>query len=173
MKGTRTAEKEAILTYRRLTEVLSYDPCTGVFLWKISPMGRIKIGQVAGAINGNGHRFIRIDKTNFMAHRLAWFYVNETWPDDELDHIDLVKDNNVISNLREATHIENCRNRKASPLTNTSGYKGVSLNHGRWHAQIKHKGKCYHLGYFDDPEVAHQAYIDASKVHHGEFGRTV
>jgi hypothetical protein len=164
--------RQEILSHDRLTEVLHYDPITGIFTWKKQMMGRIKIGQRAGTINANGHRQIRLDRLTWMSHRLAWFYVHGVWPENEIDHRDLVKDNNAIVNLREATHVENCNNRRASPKTNKSGYKGVSLLRGRWHAQIKQKGKCYHLGYFDDPAEAHAVYVAASKRLHGDFGRT-
>lgn len=173
MGGKRNLSKEALLDHAYLASVLFYDPDTGIFSWKVSPNGRIRVGQQAGTLNGNGHRQIKIDGRFMMAHRLAWFYIHKAWPEDEIDHRDLNKDNNAIGNLREATHMQNCRNRKASPKTNVSGYKGVSLLRGRWHAQIKHKGKCHHLGYFDDPATAHQAYVSASQKYHGSFGRTV
>lgn len=166
-----TKEREPLLSHDRLLEVLLYDPISGVFTWKKSMMGRIWVGQVAGSINANGHRQITLDRIAWMAHRLAWFYVYKVWPENEIDHRDLNKDHNAIDNLREATHVENCNNRRASPKTNKSGYKGVSLNRGRWHAQIKHKRRCYHLGNFDDPVDAYAAYCEASKRLHGEFGR--
>ncbi len=164
--------RQAALSHDRLTEVLSYDPKTGIFIWKKQMQGRLKVGQIAGSINTNGHRQIRLDGVSWVAHRLAWFYVHTTWPENEIDHRDLNKDNNSLENLRPATHLENCNNRQASSKTNKSGYKGVSLNRGRWHAQIKHKGKCYHLGNFDDPAEGHAAYVAASKKFHGDFGRT-
>lgn len=164
-------DRQKLLTHDRLLDVLSYDAISGVFRWKLAMMGRIKAGQVAGTFNGNGHRQIGLDGKIWMAHRLAWFYVHGVWPADEIDHRDLNKDNNAIVNLREATHIENCNNRRASPKTNKSGFKGVSKLRGKWHAQIKHKRRCYHLGYFDDPNEAHAAYVAASKKYHGEFGR--
>ena len=162
--------REATLAHSRLTEVLNYDIVTGIFTWKIQMQGRLKVGQQAGAINANGHRQIRLDRKTWMSHRLAWFYVHSIWPENEIDHRDLNKDNNALENLRQATHLENCNNRQASPKTNKSGFKGVSLNRGRWHAQIKHK--CYHLGNFDDPQEAHAVYVAASQKFHGEFGRT-
>jgi hypothetical protein len=164
-------EKEASLFHERILEVLEYNQETGAFTWKVSPMGRIKIGQQAGSINTNGHRQIRIDGMYFLAHRLVWFYVKKVWPSEEIDHIDLDKDNNSFRNLREANRSENCRNR--SPNTNTSGYKGVIWHRGQWQAQIKHQGKCLHLGGFDDPATAHEAYKAASKELHGAFGRTI
>jgi HNH endonuclease/AP2 domain len=168
---SRILAKQENLTHDRLTEVLSYDPLTGVFVWKKALNGRIKVGQIAGSINTNGHRQIRLDGYYWVSHRLAWFYVKREWPADEIDHHDLNKDNNSFRNLREATHLQNCSNRRASPLTNTSGYKGVSPLRGRWHAQIKRAGRNHSLGYFDDPKEAHEAYMEASIKLHGEFGR--
>ncbi len=167
----RILAKQKLLTHERLRSALSYDSSSGIFTWKVRTQGRIQVGQIAGSINTNGHRQIRLDGLFWVAHRLAWFYVYGAWPENEIDHIDLIKDNNAISNLREATHVENCNNRRASPKTNKSGYKGVSLRRGQWHAQIKHKGKCYHLGNFDDPAEGHAAYVAASKKFHGVFGR--
>lgn len=163
--------REASLSHARLLEVLAYDQITGVITWRKSLQGRITVGQVAGSLNANGHRQIHLDGKNWMSHRLAWFYLHKAWPKNEIDHRDLNKDNNAIENLREATRVENCCNRRASPKTNVSGYKGVSAIRGKWHAQIKHKGKCYHLGYYEDPKEAHAVYVAASNKFHGEFGR--
>lgn len=165
----RIRAKQTLLSHGRLTQALSYDSATGVFRWK--EVRRGPVGRVAGHLNTNGHRQIKLDGLYWIAHRIAWFYVHGVWPENEIDHKDLNKDNNAIENLREATHVENCNNRKASPKTNKSGYKGVSLQHGRWHAQIKRKGKCYHLGLYDDPAEAHAVYVAASQKFHGEFGR--
>ena len=50
--------------------------------------------------------------------------------------------------------------------SNTSGYTGVSWNkrHKKWVAQISSKGKYKHLGYFDDPKEAAEAYKKARKI---------
>lgn len=92
----------------------------------------------------------------------------------ETDHIDGNKLNNQRSNLRGATHQENCRNRSRR-ADNTSGYKGVTWNKaaqkwyaGIWLADHKH----IHLGTFVDPLVAARAYDDAARKHFGEFAKT-
>ena len=66
------------LTHERLTELLDYDPATGVFVWKFARQG-VVAGSIAGSIT-KGYRYIRIDGGDFLAQRLAWFYVNGVWP---------------------------------------------------------------------------------------------
>jgi hypothetical protein len=54
---------------------------------------------------------------------------------------------------------------------NTSGYKGVNFQCGKWHAKITHHLTQYHLGYFNTPEEAARAYDNAAKKRHGIFAR--
>lgn len=76
------------------------------------------------------------------------------------------------SNLRQATQLQNSRNRKNTP-TERSPYKGVHLPKGmkRWQAYIYIEYKRTHLGYFDTAEEAAHAYDDAARRHFGEFAR--
>jgi len=89
-----------------------------------------------------------------------------------VDHIDRNPLNNSKSNLRKCTKGQNNRN-VAKRKTNTSGYKGVIWykKYNKWSAQIKVNGKHHSLGYFDDPAKAYEAYCEASKKFHGEYGR--
>lgn len=91
---------------------------------------------------------------------------------DMTDHVDGDGLNNRRSNLRPATQVQNLWNQR-KPVNNTSGFKGVSWNKekARWRAQIRFNGPRVHLGYFDTPEAAHAAYVEASARLHGEFGR--
>lgn len=79
-------------------------------------------------------------------------------------------DNRRSCNLRVATHSENQGNAKRS-AANTSGYKGVCLQNGKWKAQIQVNRKHMHLGYFKTPEDAYVAYCRAALEHRGEFAR--
>lgn len=69
----------SFLSVDRVRELLSYDPETGEFRWKVSITNR-KAGSVAGRDIGNGYRYIRIDNVDYTAARLAWFYVHGVWP---------------------------------------------------------------------------------------------
>lgn len=90
----------------------------------------------------------------------------------QVDHIDGNGLNNRRSNLRVATVAENAHNRK-KPANNSSGFKGVHWRKSecKWVARIMVRGVRMNLGHFDDPKSAHDAYCEASKHLHGEFGR--
>lgn len=89
---------------------------------------------------------------------------------DRVDHIDTNGLNNTRSNLRLTTHSQNLQNR-GMQKNNTTGYKGVSKKDGRYRASICVNGIAIHLGTYKTPEEAHQAYCDASLLHHKEYGR--
>lgn len=87
-----------------------------------------------------------------------------------VDHINRNRLDNRRENLRLCTYSQNSMNR-SKPSHNTSGFKGVSQYKGqeKWSAQIGHMGRLIHLGYFDTPELASEAYKRAATVLHGEF----
>lgn len=88
-----------------------------------------------------------------------------------VDHIDNNPLNDRRDNLRLATIAQNSRNAKL-PSTNKSGFKGVTLQKGRyWRACIKVNGKTIHLGHFATAEEAYAAYCEAAKKYFGEFFR--
>ena len=66
---------EKILSRDRLCELLDVNTETGVFTWKYTMGGKAKKGQQAGALTANGYVSIRVDKTDYLAHRLMWLYV--------------------------------------------------------------------------------------------------
>ncbi len=163
--------RQALLSHDRLTEVLSYDPITGIFLWKKRISIRIVVGKIAGRPDRNGHIQITIDGTRWMAHRLAWFYVYGEWPEDQIEHRDLDKKNNAMRNLRPSSQTQNMWN-MGKPSNNTSGFKGVSPHKsGGYVAQISRNNRTYYLGYFKDPEEAHKLYAETVAKERGEFGR--
>lgn len=159
---------------------ISYDPNTGEFYWK--PRKIIKIQdktwnakfayKQAGYIRKNGYRSIVIEKKEYMCGRLAWFLINKKWPKEEIDHINLNKIDDRISNLREATRFQNASN-KFLQSNNTSGFRGVwkRKNLNSWCAEICKEGKRIKLGSFSSPEKAYEVYKKAAAKLHGEFTR--
>lgn len=153
-----------------LKELLHYDKDSGEFTWKVSPSPHVKEGMTAGWVDGAGYITISLFRTSYKAHNLAWLYVNGDWPKDFLDHINRVRSDNRINNLREATRAQNGWNRKFNK-NNTSGFKGVSYFKPlrKWRAAIDCNYERIHLGYFDKKEEAGAAYKEAALRLHGEF----
>ncbi len=89
-----------------------------------------------------------------------------------VDHINGNTMDNRRSNLRLTTYFGNTTNSKRRK-DNTSGYKGViwSKQRNKWQARIKSKGHVYHIGYFNDPRSAHEAYKIKATELFGEFAR--
>jgi len=150
------------LCHNRLTEVLLYEPETGHFFWRSSGKKR-SIGIQAGRVMQKGYRQITVDYKPYLEHRLAWFYVYKTWPKFFIDHINEIKSDNRIINLRDVDQTTNLLNQSKPQKNNNSGFRGVSFikNNGKYRAQLMVSGKQNHLGQFDTPEQAYQAYLSA------------
>ena len=148
-----------MLTQKRLKEVLDYSPSTGEFKWLKSGR-RGWAGKTAGGYS-RGYRVIRVDDTLYFAHHLAWLYMYGVIP-DMIDHINRVKDDNRIANLRLSDKRLNSYNRGLQ-TNNTSGITGVSWskNMSKWEAYIWKKQKKIKLGYFADFEDAVAARAEA------------
>jgi len=119
-----------------------------------------KIGDRAGTQNGNGYWHITIKDKIYKAHHLVYLYHNQKLP-KMIDHINHIKNDNRIENLREVTDSENGHNR-GTPKNNSSGYKGVSWAKAnkKWKSQIRIDNKYIFLGYYSTPELAYEAYCN-------------
>jgi hypothetical protein len=101
--------KETV-TQERMRELLSYDQETGIFTWKVDRQGGrgIKPGARAGSVKptnaGKRYRYIRIDQVDYLAKRLAWFWVKGEWP-SFLRCVDGNEDNCSIDNLVDAGYV--------------------------------------------------------------------
>lgn len=152
-----------------LNERLSYEKETGYFRWLINRGGKARAGCIAGKRNSAGHVQIMVGDKLYLAHRLAWLAEYGRWP-TEIDHINGIKNDNRLCNLREATRIQNLANRPA-PKNNTSGMKGVSWHkkQRQWVAGMTINGKKKYLGGFDDAKEAQRAFQDFARSRFGEF----
>ena len=161
------------LTAEYVRERLNYDPDTGLFTWRTTWNPKF-IGKNAGhmrhAGKANGYVCICLKNREIFAHRLAWFYVYGKWPNGALDHINRVKNDNRIANLREALPWQNAANIDL-PAHNRTGFKGVTWRkHAKkWCAEISILGRSFHLGSFDTAEEAAAEYDRFARHIHGEF----
>ena len=157
------------LTQQTLKELLDYDADTGVFKWKAKPSKSIMVGSNAGVIDiSTGYIKIGILGNKYYAHRLAWMYVNGSFPYLGVDHVNGNKQDNRIENLREANQSQNTSNTRKKKK---NGLKGAFLHNGGWQAKICVGGKKFYLGTFDTEQEAHNAYCAAAIFHHKEFCR--
>lgn len=136
------------LTRDELCKWFTYNPETGQFFnvraWGARPAGR----EAQGSIAGNGYVQLPVAGRPYVAHRLAWLYVHNDWPEQQLDHINRNKADNRIANLRAVTRSENQLNRNRN-RNNTSGCTGVHARKGRFIATVKLQGRVRHLGAYD------------------------
>lgn len=170
-KGT-TMSKINSLTVERVKELLSYDPETGIFTRRTKQNNRMKVGEVAGANNG-GYTQLSVDGRGVKAHRLAWFYVYGVWPSMEIDHINGVRSDNRIANLRDVDKRTNCQNRFTTPAHSSEEFIGATKDKrcrsDIWVAQININGKHHHIGRFRSPEEAHLMYLLIKQEFHAGY----
>ena len=157
---------KADLTAERLREILHYDPETGVFTWRVKANKRINIGDTAGRINHHGYVVIGVYGNRWQAHRLAWLYTTGSVPKDQVDHINGVRSDNRISNLRDVSGGVNQQNRRSSQKHNRLGIMGVVSQGSGYMARIRVGGILHRLGTFKTPELAHAAYLSAKREMH-------
>ncbi|RIY41965.1 HNH endonuclease [Neopusillimonas maritima] len=170
-----TSETSRPIDAELLRELLDYDPLTGVFRWKARPSGPTQwnnrwAGKEAGTIdNVHGYVLVSLFNKTYRANRLAWLHVHGCWPTGVVDHINGVRTENRIDNLRDVSKVVNGQNqRKATKKNRSTGLLGATFDKRKkkFRADITVKGKCKHLGYFTKAEDAHQAYLAAKRACH-------
>lgn len=148
------------------TEWVAYNPTTGKFTW-VKTSARGVAGSCAGFSTNRKYLRVSVKGIVVLAHRLAWFIHYGVWPSGEIDHVNGIRSDNRIENLRDVPRRGNGQNRsKAKGVT--SKYFGVSW-HARdrvWQVSIKLNGKVKYLGSFRNEEQARDAYRDAKKKYH-------
>lgn len=123
--------------------------------------------------NGRWYAMRHTPRVNGVQHTVLMHREILDAPDGmDVDHRDSDGLNNSRTNLRLATRSQNKFNSRMS-ASNTSGYKGVSWHkrQKKWNAYICVNCKLMHLGSFDSPEDAADAYDKAAIQYHGEFAR--
>lgn len=137
--------------------LISYDGETGDFTWIVS-RGRARAGAVARCAAKDGYIRIRIFGQTYAAHRLAWLFTHGRWPSLQIDHINGVKADNRITNLRDVSHGVNQRNRH-HPCGNNPYINVYQIPCGRFGAFIRFNNKAKWIGSFVTAEEANSAVL--------------
>ena len=158
------------ISIQELRDYLKYNPEDGSIIRIKKASSNAKVGDTAGSIKDNGYAAIKLNKKRFLAHRVAWAIYYGEWPSKCLDHINGIRNDNRISNLRECTPMENSWNRRKSK-NNTSGISGIYFNKRmkKWCVGIRSNKKHKYLGSFSDFQDAKKIALNARNSFHGEF----
>lgn len=172
MKSNPVTEEEGCF----IRDCLQYDAVEGVVSWRVE-IGRGKSkrypGSVAGCVLTDKYLQIKIGGRKYLAHRIAWFLHYGEWPALEVDHINGVRSDNRITNLRQATRSQNKQNERLRD-GNKSGFKGVYFckTRKKWRGYAAVDGKRTDAGYFETAQEAGKAAEDIRNQLHGEFSRS-
>lgn len=182
----------AELTFAEISKLLKYEPETGKLFWLPRPVEMFSDGghpakwncdkwnakhsgrEAFYTIDGKGYRCGAINGKRYLAHRVIWLLAHAEWPKLHIDHINGVRTDNRIQNLRDVSNAENHRNTRLQK-SNKSGVSGVSQisKTKKWRARIVSGGAKIHLGHFDTFEEAVLAKKDAEERYgyHPNHGR--
>jgi len=156
-----------MLTQAMTKELFKYED--GVLIWKVRPTIGVQVGDVAGTTMNIGYICVGIKTKRFLAHRIIFLMFRGYLP-KVIDHVNGIRDDNRIENLRECTQAQNCRNRKMSK-NNKSGAKGVHWCKAaqKWQGTITLNYKSYYLGLFDGFKETKEKVAAARLEMHKEF----
>lgn len=158
-----------------LHDILRYDALTGLLFWRERHIDlfpsetawKIFNSRFAGtkalnAVSRFGYKYGCIFYKKYYSHRVIWAMEYGEWP-EYIDHINGIRTDNRINNLRNVTVKQNQRNQKKR-ADNKSGHTGVSwdLSRNKWMAHICDNG-FKNLGRFDNISDAIDARKNAEK----------
>lgn len=171
-------KKNTNLSQSDLMDRFSYDANTGIFTVKTFVSGSRPVGSIAGWVDKRGRGYIRIqiNGTAYYAHRLAWLYHYGCFPKTEIDHVNGVRGDNRIKNLRLVDRRGNMKNKRMYK-NNTSGAAGVYWYKPtkRWVCYISKGGKLINLGYYInfDEAVSVRKMAEKEYSYHKNHGNPV
>jgi hypothetical protein len=153
---------------RRLFE---YDASNGNLIWKSvanrAHPGKAKVGAIVGGDDGNGYRMCALLGHKFKVHQVVWLLQAGSLASHPLDHANRDRRDNRIENLREVTDSQNVAN-SVVQLRPLAGVKKDSKGRG-YSASITVNHCRKYLGYFATAELAHAAYLEATRNVRGDF----
>lgn len=138
----------------------------GRLIWRKANSPRVKVGAVAGCLcKHSGYVKLGLSGKMHLAHRLVWEMFNGSIPDGlEIDHINHIRNDNRIENLRLVTPSENRRNMSMS-ARNKSGVIGVFEFRNKWRAAVSVENDHIWLGDFDTKSQAIAVREEAGRMY--------
>lgn len=153
------------LRYEEVAKLFTYDRETGVLYWKARTRYTIRHKYVAGTSKGKGgYRQVRIKGKAYHVHRIIMMLCFGHIPENaEIDHINHVRDDNRLVNLRFVTRGENLKNQSVSS-NNPTGITGVCFNkfRNKFMARIGVNRQALYLGCYNTLEEAAAARAEAN-----------
>ncbi len=155
------------ITQARLKERVNYCLETGIFTWLTTEGPRARIGATLGSLNTWGYLQCHLDKRRYLLHRLAWLYVHGVLPSHQIDHINHIKTDNRMANLRDVVQSVNQHNLRKR-VDNSTGVTGVywDKHSQKWAAKICVAARLLNLGRFVDKDDAIAARLQAERKYH-------
>ncbi len=152
-------------TLARLHELFNYNKNTGILTRRIGVKGYAK-GSTVGTVS-NGYIYTKVDGTIYAIHRIVWLMNTGEKPNGYIDHINGIRHDNRMSNLRVVTMQDNNKN-LSRQRRNKSGKTGViwDKTRSRWKAQIVVNYKTINLGRFKNKHDAIKAR-DKANIKYG------
>lgn len=157
-------------------KLFNYDHASGNLSWKPRARELFKTdrefkrwnarhaNKTAGGLDkskNSGYLRVQVDGKTYQVHRVIWLMAHGSWP-DRIDHINHVRTDNTLFNLRSVTNTTNRKNQTQN--INSSGFVGVTWHKTRqkWQALIGVNGKVIYLGLFADKQDAIKARKSAN-----------
>lgn len=146
-----------------------FDYRDGDLYYRVAPLSRRQRGDIAGSIDpSNGYRIVKIEGVRYKAHRLIWVYVHGVLPVEVIDHINGVRSDNHIDNLRSVSQLVNTQNQTKPTIASQTGALGVywSTRKAGYIGQVSVNGKKRRRGPYRTVEQAAQAYLELKRKYH-------
>ncbi|ATS93450.1 putative homing endonuclease [Pectobacterium phage DU_PP_I] len=153
-----------------LSELFLYDPNTESKIRHKVNRKRVKKGtEVPASKHSAGYHVCNVKGQTRFIHHIVWELHNGPIPEGmEVDHIDRVRDNNLIENLRLGSGSQNMGNSSGHSDKAGDLPKGVYKARNKFFGKIMHKGVTHKFSSYDVEEVK-KWVIDKRVELFGEF----
>lgn len=152
----------------KIEDCVTYDPLTGVFDRKLRTSNNQKMKDIA-IKKKNGYCYVNVLGKSYLAHRLAYYLMEGVFPEEDIDHIDRDRANNVYSNLRPCSRSENLFNMGLVRKGKFSRNVSLDKRRGTYYAQVRAFGKTHSKTGLESAELAEMVADELRSRLHKEF----